>query len=211
MKNRTEVLINGVVNMMTDEQMGNMYVDITVQEREALRLAVAREKGLPEPELYSDLSPELYEGIEKELDTVVELQERMAKGQKLIDECSKAISANKWAGYIYNAWAKKYDEDKCYKILADPRNQITIKWIERRAKFLALKNGLKEQCKAIAKEVPSVWPKYFQLAEGTEDEGYDSRAHKKDCPEIDNRMLSSDEAFFEGHMEEQEELFAYNR
>jgi hypothetical protein len=187
-----------------DRKLGNVMV-----EKQDAQLVLARSVGQAEPELYRDNSPDLYEGREQEFNQLIELKERMAKGLKMINEASAKISENRWAGFIYNAWVGKYDEDKCRKVLEDPRNKTTIKWIEYRDSLWVHYNTLKTEMDMLTIVNPALWSDYYKLLD-QQDENYDWLAHKKSAPSVDNRMLLTDEAYYQGHMEEQQELFVYN-
>jgi len=178
---------------------------LTVEDAEGARLAISRVLGEPEPELYNDPSPPLYEGCEQELEQFIELQARIEKGETLIERASRVISAHKWAGYIYNAWKGRYPPQKCGEILSDPRNKDLIQWIEYRSTLWSHKFQLNKKARKLATG-NGVYPQYVALVTGDEDLQYDPIAHKRPWQEVDSRMLTSDEAYFLSHQEELEEL-----
>ena len=99
---RTEVVIDGVVHMMTDEQMGMCYIEHV--DIEQARLILARSTGAPEPVLYDDPIVQSTGSDRDELlyraEMINEIQARMDKGMSMIKECDKAINAHQWAGLI---------------------------------------------------------------------------------------------------------------
>jgi hypothetical protein len=181
---------------LMDQYLG----DIGIEDEETARLVIHRELGMPEPELYHDESPETYQGTEEELNRFIDLQERISKGVKKIQEANEIINKNSWAGYIYNAWAGRYDDAKNKQVLSDPRNKQTIQWIEYRDRLHKLKYELEQEAFALSRG-NSIYPEYLKIIEDREDEQYDPIAHKRSAPEIDSRMLSTDEAYILSHLE----------
>jgi hypothetical protein len=181
---------------------GMMYVD--GPEVEAAHLVLARATGRIEPLLYEhDTSPELYQGGEASLNMMVDIQERMATGMVKINEAQASLTEVKLA--LWNASNRKkvpYAEfTALLKAKADWSSRIAMYWDTW---FM-----LQAESQKLAESVPSVWPQYYALESGEQNE-WDSLAHKRSAPAVDSRMLVTDEAFFVGHMEEQEELFVYN-
>lgn len=162
----------------------DLYLGSISVEEEPARLALHRALGMPEPVLYDDPSPLLYEGCEAELNAVVELQERMAKGMAMIQECNRVIdNAKKGKRLPYKTF---------------------MAWVNRRTVLWAHWHKLKEECKALATG-NSVWPQYFNLKEeeltkwntyGRDDEQEEGK---------DSRMMPSIEAYALAHQEEMEE------
>lgn len=120
------------------------------------------------------------EDVESKLNQVIELQARMATGMSMIEECNRVINKAKQGKRLP------------YKVF--------MQWVNRRTMLWSHWRKLLAECKALATG-NSVWPKYFQLVEGTEDEHYDPIAHKRSAPEVDTRMLTSDEAYAISHVE----------
>ena len=87
----------------------------------------------------------LDEDWEVRFDSLVSLQERMAKGMKLIQECNKVIkNANSGKRLPYKAY---------------------IAWCERRKALWSHWNGLKEECSGIVGIDSWLWGRYFELVE----------------------------------------------
>lgn len=146
-----------------DNWLGNLVVDITPQEEEAFALSAARENGLPEPELYVDESPALYEESEEErvLTLVIELQERMAKGMSLIQEANGKLSSVR--GRIQHAHSHQsnripYSE---YCMLMESRT----KWTEHLSKLWKHWHSLKAECDTLINGNNKVWGQYFGLVD----------------------------------------------
>lgn len=105
---------------------------------------------------------------EKELDRVVEIQERMAKGMVLIEKTDRAISAgwkrNDFAPYIYKAWSTPVSErtEKQRKALAHPNNRLLINWFEHRKMLWAKWHALRAMSSQLATE-HGLWPMFFRL------------------------------------------------
>jgi hypothetical protein len=100
-----------------------------------------------EPILFHDEPIPLKGGIdlERELDNLTIVQERMAKGMKLINKIDKRLAEAKAGDYL-------------------PKEQF-MKLIEKKKQCWTLWNQLKEQAQAIANKHPSLWPNYFKLGE----------------------------------------------
>lgn len=163
-----------------DIYLGSIEVD-----EEPARMALHRALGMPEPVLYEDASPSLYQGTEAELNAVVELQERMAKGMLMIQECDRVLDA-----------AKK-GKRLPYKTF--------MAWVNRRSILWGHWRKLKDECVALATG-NNVWPEYFNLKDepltkwntyGRDDEQEEGK---------DSRMMASIDAYALAHIEEMEDL-----
>ena len=67
-------------------------IEVSPEESEAIHLMLAREAGQPEPVLYQDDSiPLIEDSHEEELCALVDVQERMSKGMKLIKEAEQKL------------------------------------------------------------------------------------------------------------------------
>lgn len=143
---RYPVVIDGVTHMMTDEQMGNLVVDITPEQVEAIKLQLARERGEPEPVLYDDeLIGPTSDDSEEKLNMVIDIQARMSKGMEMINECTsvleKASSGERLPYHVF------------------------MSWVERRRKLWSHWNNLKNECARIIGDDTHVWVQYFKLVE----------------------------------------------
>lgn len=156
---------------LTEAEAGEFCIDECDLDRayEVLRTYV-QEKNEPERELFHDVSPDLFddEGFESDLNELVAVQERMAKGMKLIEQANKEISLRfeklPWFGKLYRAWAGKLEQWEADRFLKDPRNKGHIKWLDYRKKLWDLWNSLKEKSASIARN-SYLWPAYFELCE----------------------------------------------
>jgi hypothetical protein len=127
------------------------------------------------------------EDIEHRAELVNELQARMDKGMSMIEECNERLAYFKAGNYV-------------------PK-PVFMAWVERRSRLWTHWFKLKDEKMALANH-KAVWAKAYKLEEG--DTGkYDPISHKRSAPDLDERMLTSDEAYFQADMEEQQELFAY--
>lgn len=156
---------------ITEEEAGEYYIDECDVERayEVLKEYVAR-RNQPEDELFHDESPALYDAegnFEANLNELVDIQERMAKGMALIDksneEISKRFKALPWFGKLYNAWAGKLDSETASRFLSDPRNSNHIAWLNYRKDLWNKWNMLKDESMTIANRHPRLWIEYFNL------------------------------------------------
>lgn len=181
---RTEVVINGSIHLMTDEQIGDLVVDITPAQLEALMLEVAREKGEPEPILYDDKTNPINDNVdgEKVLNEIIEVQERMAKGMLLIEECNKVI-----------------EEAKQGKRLPKP---VFMQWVNRRGKLWSHWWNLKANCEKLASECPSVWNSYFKLIEEPFQPYFTYGKKEDELEGVDSRHMSAIDAYAVSHIEE---------
>lgn len=143
--------------VLTDTQVNEAWIDAECYE--AARLALHRSLGLPEPELFVDesekeenedlLGPREEEDMEKKLNSLVDLQERMAKGMKLIQECNRVLDAAATGQRLpYDAYCA---------------------WVDRRKKFWAQWKSLQSQCMDLVGSDNWLWVKYFELKESTTD------------------------------------------
>jgi hypothetical protein len=163
-------------------ELGNMYVDS--EEVELARLVLARATGTPEPELYTDESPELYYQDDEALNAVIELQERMAKGLLMIEECSTQLQTFKDGAYV--------------------SRDTFMKWVNRRKRLWAHWFKLKAECQTHALADPSMWPRYFKLR----DEDISPYFTTSDSEAIDNQLDLYDPSntvrmYRDTHLEEQ--------
>lgn len=179
---RFPVVIDGITHMMTDEQIGNLEVDITPEQIEAMKLEIARERGEPEPVLYQDESPDLYEPRPEEviLDQIVELQERMAKGMKVINEAKEKLALVK--GKIVHAHAGKANRIPYveYCALLKARDG----WNDRISALWDHWFTLKAQCDQLIGDNRKIWAMYF----GLKDEVINPRFINGNTDRIDNQL-----------------------
>jgi len=98
---------------------------------------------------------------------------------------------------VKDNWKKSKDTYQAIKQEADSR----LSWLWESVKALPEYGDML----IVGKANKSLWPKYFQLVNGEEPDAYDPIAHKRDCPVVDNRMLVSDEAYYQAHMEDNQE------
>lgn len=171
---RVEVVLDGEKHLMTNEQIGNLVVDLSPQELESFKLAVAREMGLPEPELYNDedvWDMEARKAPDKELllDKLLTLQERMAKGMKMIEKADRKINVffkdHRWMYKLYLSWSGKWnDQTTAQRFLTDPRNQGYITWFEYRKNLWDQWWKLQKESKELA-DTQGLWGEYFHLLE----------------------------------------------
>jgi len=170
-----------MIDKMNEDEAGQCYLD--EQDLEHARLVLARAAGEPEPVLYDDDSPKLYDGIEDKLNKVIEIQEVMAKEMVKIQRCNEVLRKAKEGARL------PYD--------------VYMSWVNAKRDLWTHWWKLKDKCTCITTGYPEVWVKYFQLVRG---EDSFPRAQEG----MDSRMLPTNQAYFEGHMEEQEELLVYN-
>lgn len=122
---------------MSEEECGVLYVADLFEEEK------------PEPDipdvLFDDPSPPLYDdnGLEDDLNELIELQERMATGMKLIKECNETLSQfNRGLPVPYGTF---------------------MAWVNRRKLLWTHWWKLKDECSALVGERTYLWSKYFQL------------------------------------------------
>jgi hypothetical protein len=129
--------------LLNDEQLGKL----TVEDGDAARLAIARALGQPEPVLYEDEDDNTPAGedYERVLLDLVDLQERMACGMKMIQQASDVLNdAARGKRLPYN---------------------IYISWVERKKALWSHWWHLKSCCDALVDDDRWLWYQYFQLAE----------------------------------------------
>lgn len=187
----------GVTHMMTDEQIGNIEIDVSPAELEMIHLMLAREAGLPEPELYQDSligvsdSPDL----EKQLDKIIAVQERMAKGQILINEANVKLDAVRAKLQATKHSRIPYTE---FCALIKARSE----WEQRISSLWTMWNTLKNSSQQMADESPALWVMYFNLVD-EQLSTYFTTGIDEDAEEgVDNRILTTDEAYALAHVEE---------
>lgn len=154
---RHDVEVNGVKYALTDEQIGEMTIECSPAELEAFKLELSRELGLPEPELYADelIGPTADES-EEELDALIELQERMAKGMRMILEAQVKLERVRHELQGTRDHHVPYNE---FTNLIKARSE----WQTRISKMWDLWFDLQGQTKNTDN---FVWVKYYQLVEG---------------------------------------------
>ena len=210
MSTRTEVTINGVRHLMTDEQLGNLEVDITPQQIEAIKLELSRERGEPEPALYDDESPALYEESEEEviLNEIIEIQERMSKGMRLINDatqkhqmvCSR-LSAS------HASYSNRVPKEEYIALL-----KARSSW---KARISSLWNhwfSLKEKCDSLLSTTngSKVWAMYFSLA-GESINPYFTNGDTTKVDELEDLYLSASQVadtMRDTHLLEEEKMTA---
>ena len=201
---------------LTQEEMNTVLNDIddgmcwvNYDEEQAARLVLSRLKGEPEPVLYDDEPTPSVGDYDKEayLNDYIDVQEVMATLMRRIEKGTSMIIDKKNAKYDAQCgnWLRR---DGYIKLCLDIK-----KYEAHRSDLWSQWWDLKAKCDGIQEECSSVYPMYKKIEDGEEDDRYDRYDpiwHKKSAPEIDNRMLLTDEATYEAHMEEQEEFFVYN-
>src|SRR3990172_12815790 len=60
---RHEVVLDGITHMMTDEQIGKLWVELEPWQIEGIKLELARNKGEVEPVLYDDPKVDDVKGV----------------------------------------------------------------------------------------------------------------------------------------------------
>lgn len=129
---------------------------------------------------------------EKDVESVVELQDRMDKGMAMINECNEVLDrANKGQRLPYD---------------------VFMGWVNRRRRLWAHWHTLKNQCQEIAEKNPRVWPEYFKAQNPDvmvnkyftyeDDKIYDSEDEERF---LDSRMIDTVEAYFLSHIAENQE------
>jgi hypothetical protein len=228
-----DINMNEEMNEYTD---GMCYVPH--YEVEHARLVLAEHLGEPEPVLYDDPTIPLTQRQDDEvrLNRIIDLQEEMAP---LFNRIEGLTHERDTALYVYRHWLARYRNGithlNAYKYTNngsirgyahwDLYYMVKGKWAEAKAYYMGIKernnkrlsdlwDTVKDmpqflECKDLVGTDKYLWIRYFNLKDGVEEQ-YDPRSHKKDAPEVDNRMLTSDEAYFLSHMEEQEEEYLYN-
>lgn len=166
---------------------------------------------------------------EEDLDWMIELQSQIAE---YFSEIERITSMRDKANATYRYWLSRYRNGirhlEQYKSnnngyisgyrYWDLWNMVKDKWAESKAHAEKTNEMARErlpwlwecvkehpaflESQEIGKKNKRLWALYFNLKDGVEQEGFDPRAHKKDCPTVDNRMLTSDEAYFESYMED---------
>lgn len=193
-----------------DEEM-NDYTDgmLWVDDADAARLAIARELGQPEPELYPNDKMEEFDfsrDEEKALNDLVELSARMDKGKEMISSAKKTIDSffekngfwfiKLWFSWkhreepmmvtkVTSHWKYPMKEEDVERFLSDNRNKQYIQWFEYRNSLWKQFNKLNKQCAAIKEEYPSIWYHYFQLR----DEVITPYDINGDTEEVDNSTI----------------------
>jgi hypothetical protein len=145
------------VDGWNEKAIGECVIDGV--EVENARLALSRALGLPEPVLYDDIQEdewgELIELFESECDwerilwEVIDLQERMSNGMKMIRECEEVLSSARAGKRI-------------------PKEAF-LGWINRQKKLWNHWRLLRDQCKELVGENSWIWRKYFDLCEESPD------------------------------------------
>lgn len=98
----------------------------------------------------------------------------------------------------------KAERNGWYNLLVEKREELEIQH------YWNHWNTLKAECVALIGNDNTIWAAFFQIEDKeewildylNEENNKDDRAHKKSNPEVDTRMLTSDEAYYESHMEE---------
>lgn len=100
-----------------------------------------------EPVLFDDelIGPDKSYDVELGLNRLINVQERMAKGMKLINQINARLERANGGDYL-------------------PREQF-MALVNKRKACWALWFQLKNNAQEIAKEHPALWPEYFKLAE----------------------------------------------
>ena len=144
MSTQSFVLVGAVTESYTEEELATLELEVT-PEIENILISMLYAKCFTEVTEYymSDTHMRLLEeDFEAQLNVLVELQERMAKGMKLITECNKTINAAKTGKRLpYGAY---------------------IAWVERRKALWNHWFTLKGECDVVA--TPFMWVKFFDLA-----------------------------------------------
>src|SRR5690606_12021610 len=113
-------------------------------------------------------------GVEEQLNKLLDLQERMAKGMSMIKECNdvldKANNGRRLPYLVYTGWV-------------DRRKKLWSHWWK-----------LKNECDVIAKACPQVWPKYFQL-EQEDINPYFTYGGEDQEEGVDTRMMETGDAY----------------
>ena len=145
------------LSIVSDLQENEAWIEFSCQdELDNARLALSRALGVPEPVLYEDsdlenedlLGEEQSEDWEKISNQVVDLQERMATGMKMIQQANDTLAAAQSKRIPYDAYCA---------------------WVDRRKALWAHWHALKDECAALIGDNKWLWVKYFQLAEATLD------------------------------------------
>lgn len=214
---------DGVVQdvLLTDEQIGNLYIEYnTPEELENIKLILARAAGQPEPILYpeDELIGPTADDFEERFIVFLNIKERMDNGMAKIKECDLVIAnifkSKRHAPKLYTAWMQgrglnvKYPlhGDVVKRFLTDPRNQKDINWFNYRAKCWDLWHKLNKELKAMGEKHTDLWPAYYELI-GSDNTKYNTWGIDETEEEgKDNRILPTDIAYREAHMEEEERI-----
>lgn len=106
---------------------------------------------------------------ERVMDYIIENQERMSKGMKLIQQSNQTVSKiwerNQYAGYVYKAWTTDPRQltEKQVNSLRHKNNRPLVQWLEYRAGLWKQWNALQKDCQVLAEE-HKLWPEFFKLA-----------------------------------------------
>lgn len=175
------------LSVVSDLQERESWIDISCRdELDNVRLALSRQLGVPEPELYQDepdntwKDKEDWEAIERDM---VNLQERMSRGMKMIQDCKEVLHKAKTVKRI------PYED--------------FVSWRAREKKLWNHWWNLKAQCDELIGENNWLWNRYFSLSETMIDRnGYTN--DETECPEwlIDFDQLAALYANSEDSVEE---------
>lgn len=162
------------LSVMSDLQVEESWIEYSCKdELDNIRLSISRALGLPEPVLYEDHNQDDLESLkidskpsstdwERVLNEVIELQERMATGMKMIQECEKVLESARSGKRI-------------------PKDAF-VAWIERKKKLWNHWFSLKNTCMELIGEDTWLWKRYFSLCEnGIDRTGYTDG--ETECPE----------------------------
>lgn len=163
------------LTVVSDLQERESWIETDCQdEYNNIRLMVSRELGEPEPELYGsddyeeaqNQSSEDWEGI---LNQVIELQERMATGMKMIQQCRSVIHRAKTVRRI-------------------PKQDF-LAWRAREKTLWNHWNKLKSECMNIIGDNTWIWRRYFLLSESL----IDMTTYTNDETDCPNWLIDFDE------------------
>lgn len=144
----------------SDNAIGELLV--SADEADNMRLAIARALGMPEPVLYDDCVDEANEesllndnsseaeDVERTFNDVLDIQERMANGMKMIQQCNAVLDAAN-SGKCRLPY-------KAFMAWKDRRSNLWTHWFE-----------LKAVSDSLIGEKSWMWPKYFELADSVLD------------------------------------------
>jgi hypothetical protein len=164
----------------TDNAVGQLVVGDSEDEYNNARLAMSRALGVPEPVLYDDLkeedslvedaSPET-EDWERTLSNIIDIQERMATGMKMIQECKEVL------GLAYSGQRRL--PFKAFIAWKDRQSTLWYHW-----------KALRANCMALIGDNKWLWHQYFELTRSNMDcSGYTQDVNLQWLYDLDDQVV----------------------
>jgi len=202
--------------MFTSSQVATLNQEVTPEIEQVLFQMLCEKAMLEVKEWNTSVARMclLEEDWEVKFNSIIDIQERMARGMKLIQSANKTISAlwqrNSYAGLVWSAFSGKIsDNRRANSILNHPNNKQLAQWFQYRARCWDKWNQLKDQCASIIGENTWLWGKYFDLAD-TEVNKYFCTGDSEDVDEqfsekgLAEGAVQAIEMLEESHMKEEE-------